>query len=325
MKLPLLMLLLAVMSLFLQALVPATLEAQPPSAAPSLIFDDEFDGSTLNANKWVPTYWWGDNGCTIATNNELEWYLPDDVLVTNGTLRLRAQKRTVIGSDGKTYHYTSGVVTTGRASSSLPTPTKFEFKYGYTEVRAWVPKGKGLWPAFWLLSSDQDWPPEIDVTEIIGDQPNITNMTIHYLTGGGTEASSGGEWAGPDFSAGWHTFGMDWQPGAVIWYVDGVERRRDTTVSHIPAESMYLLLNLAVGGDWPGAPDASTVFPAYFDVDYVRVWNSRPTDGSVGTPVATRAATPTATRSATPTATATRRAPTPGNHRTYLPNISRQR
>jgi beta-glucanase (GH16 family) len=324
---PLLLLALAALLLAAQSLTPVTLRA----AAPTLLFDDEFDGSTLNGNKWVPTYWWGDNGCTIDTNNELEWYLPDDALVTAGLLRLRAEKRTVKASNGKTYNYTSGVVTTGRSSSSLGTPPKFEFQYGYTEIRAKMPKGKGLWPAFWLLSCDQNWPPEIDVMEIIADQPNVDNMTLHYLTGGGSEASSGGEWAGPDFSAGWHTFGLDWQPNAVIWYVDGVERRRDTDPTHIPAESMYLLLNLAVGGDWPGAPDAATVFPAYYDIDYVRVWSGRPAD-SGGSPTPTVTATPTRsatpvptatatpTRSATPAPTATRSAP-PGNRRVYLPLI----
>jgi beta-glucanase (GH16 family) len=246
------------------------------AAEPALLFDDEFDGPALDTHKWVPTYWWGSNGCTIATNGELEWYLPDEVSVSNGTLKLQASKRTVTGGDGKTYNYTSGVVTTGKACWQDAAPDKFTFQYGYVEMRAKAPKGRGLWPAFWLLSGDQDWPPEIDVLEILGHQPNIAYMTVHFEDAEGVHRSSGGQWTGPDFSAGWHTFGVDWQPTAIVWYVDGVERRRYTIRDHIPAEPMYLLLNLAVGGTWPGAPDASTVFPASYEVDYVRVWSSRP-------------------------------------------------
>jgi beta-glucanase (GH16 family) len=246
------------------------------AATPTLLFDEQFSTRTLDTSKWVPTYWWGDHGCTISTNGELEWYRPEGVSVANGALRLTADRRPVTGSDGKLYNYTSGVVTTGKARWQEAAPDRFAFKYGYAEMRAKLPKGQGLWPAFWLLSCDQDWPPEIDVLETLGHQPNVVYMTVHFPAGDGSAASSGGKWTGPDFSAGWHTFGVDWQPGAITWYVDGVERRRYTNPAHIPDEPMYLLLNLAVGGTWAGAPDASTVFPAHYDIDYVRVWSSRP-------------------------------------------------
>ena len=85
-------------------------------------------------------------------------------------------------------------------------------------------------------------------------------------------SNSGSSWTGPDFSAGWHTFGVEWEPGAIVWYVDGIERWRFTVTSRIPNEPMHVLLNLAVGGEWPGSPDTSTAFPSYYDVDYVRVW-----------------------------------------------------
>ncbi len=255
-----------------QVLNPAAVQA----AEPTLMFADEFDGSTLDSSRWVPSYWWGDHGCTISTNGELEWYQPDNVQVSDGVLRLRAEKQTVTGAEGKTFDYTSGVVTTGKECWQDPKPDKFSFLYGYAEMRAKIPQGQGLWPAFWLLSCDQDWPPEIDVMEILGHQPNITHMTVHYPCDDGSAASNGRNWSGPDFSAGWHTFGVDWQPNAIVWYVDGLERGRHTDAAHIPTEPMYLLLNLAVGGAWPGAPDASTVFPAYFEIDYVHVWSSRP-------------------------------------------------
>src|SRR5206468_3266630 len=116
--------------------------------------------------------------------------------------------------------------------------------------------------------------PEIDAMEMLGDSTNVQHMNFHYVRPDGRRGDAGLTWTGPDFSAGWHTFGVDWEPSAIVWYVDGVERWRFTDASVIPHESMYLLANLAVGGSWPGAPDGSTPFPSSFDVDYIRVWQS---------------------------------------------------
>ncbi len=237
-----------------------------------LLFNDDFDSTTLNTNNWTTCYWWNDGGCTNLDNNELEWYQPDDVLVDNGVLKLQAQERTIVASDGNTYHYTSGIVTTGRSSWRKKLPTRFVLQYGYAEIRAKIPTGQGLWPAFWLLPATHRSKPEIDVMEILGHDPHTVHMNFHYQNSNGGNSSDGYFWAGPDFSAGWHTYAIDWQPDVIIWYVDGIERWRYTDTAHIPAEPMYLLANLAVGGDWPGAPDASTPFPSYFEIDYVRVW-----------------------------------------------------
>ena len=139
-------------------------------------------------------------------------------------------------------------------------------------MRAKVPKGKGLWPAFWTLPSDLSWPPEIDVFEILGDRTNTIYMTYHYPTATNGKVASGGKWNGPDFSADWHTYAVDWEPNVIIWYVDGIERLRYTDTTHIVKKPMYLIANLAVGGVSPGAPDASTSFPSYYEIDYIRVW-----------------------------------------------------
>jgi beta-glucanase (GH16 family) len=237
-----------------------------------LLFSDDFDGTSLDTNKWASCYWWDNDGCTIASNNELQWYQPDDVLVSNGTLKLRAQERTITASDGNTYQYTSGVITTGRNTSDTSLPAKFVFQFGYAEIRARIPSGKGLWPAFWMLPDTHNSKPEIDVMEILGDEPNTIHMHFHYLNSDGKRDNRGLSWAGPDFSADWHTFAVDWQPDAIIWYVDGIERWRYTDPVYIPTEPMYLLANLAVGGDWPGAPDSSTPFPSYYEIDFARVW-----------------------------------------------------
>jgi beta-glucanase (GH16 family) len=140
------------------------------------------------------------------------------------------------------------------------------------EMRAWVSAGQGLWPAFWTLPADESWPPEIDAFEILGNQPDEINMTYHWDDGTGEGAQQGKAWDGPNFSSGWHTFAVDWEPDAIIWYVDGVERFQYTDARHIVSKPMYLLANLAVGGDWPGSPDASTPFPARYQIESIRVW-----------------------------------------------------
>jgi beta-glucanase (GH16 family) len=239
----------------------------------NLMFDDEFNGPRLDASKWTTCYPWQTGTCSNPSNNELELYNQEDVLVDPGAgiLRLRTQKRDMVGWNGQTFHYTSGIVTTGGiAGQQAPS---FSYTYGYAEARVKVPKGQGLWPAFWLLPTTYAWPPEIDIMEMIGSEPNVENMTYHWTDAAGTaHFEDPATWTGPDFSTDYHVFGVDWTKDAIVWYVDGIERYRYSEAANIYNQPMYLLLNLAVGGDWPGAPDAATAFPSYLDVDYVRVW-----------------------------------------------------
>lgn len=223
-----------------------------------LVFSDNFNNDTLNLRKWNTCYWWSvDNGCTNAPNNEGQWYQPDDVLLENGFLRLRSQVRKV----REKYNYTSGMITS---------EGKFSFQYGYLEARVRVPRGKGLWPAFWTLPANRSlWPPEIDVLEILGHQPDTVYMSNHYQENG-VPIHVTQSYKGSDFSADFHKFGVLWESDRIVWVVDGIERFRVT--NNIPALPMYILLNLAVGGKWPGYPDKTTVFPNYYDIDYVRVW-----------------------------------------------------
>ena len=232
-------------------------EARPaglPSAAGwSLAFDDCFNQPWLNLNTWNIGLPWGR-----VNRNELQFYADDafDLVSNPSHVLIRAEPRPMEGRP-----YTSG---------ALHTRGRFSFQYGYAEIMVKVPKGKGLWPAFWLLAEGDDWPPEIDVFEIIGDQPNTVYMTNHWKSPSGEHLSTQGIYTGPDFSAGFHTFAVDWRPGEVIWYVDGIERYR--TNQGVPAEPMYLIVNLAIGGDWPGNPDASTLFPAQMDIHYIRAY-----------------------------------------------------
>ncbi|HEY3993382.1 MAG TPA: glycoside hydrolase family 16 protein [Ktedonobacteraceae bacterium] len=263
---------------------PITFQPQVSQATPNLlpvgqtgnwkmIFHDEFDGNSLDTSKWTTCYFnfkVGNNGCD-HDQNERELYQPDNVSVSNGILTLSAEKKTVNAANGQTYDYTSGMITTGPTSGSSNN-TRFSFKYGYMEMRAKVPSGQGLWPAFWTLPTNLSWPPEIDVFEILGNAPNVINMHYHYPDGTDGGGDTGTSWTGPDFSAGWHTYAVDWEPNAITWYVDGIKRRTYTDASEITSKQMYLLANLAVGGDWPGDPDASTHFPALYQIDYIRVW-----------------------------------------------------
>jgi len=220
-----------------------------------LTFQDEFNGQALDLQKWNPNDPWGRE-----RNRELQAYVKDAFEVANGILRIKAEKREATYG-GKQRSFTSGMMTTYG---------KFSQQYGRFEIRCRIPKGKGIWPAFWLLPDPLAWPPEIDVLEILGHEPGKIYMTHHFRDEQRQHKSDGHSWSGPDFSAGFHEFAVEWSPERIVWFVDGVERYRSEKT--IPQVKMYLLINLAIGGDWPGAPDANTRFPAAFEVDYVRVY-----------------------------------------------------
>ncbi len=232
------------------------LASEGPSAKPGwkLTFEDNFEGSSLDLSKWNPGDPWGRE-----RNHELQAYVPDAFVVKDGVLRVCAQKQEAVYA-GKQRSYTSGMMTTYG---------KFSQEYGRFEIRCRIPKGKGMWPAFWLLPDPLAWPPEIDILEILGHEPAKVYMTHHFRKNG-KRASHGGSWSGPDFSAGFHNYAVEWSPEKIVWFIDGVERYRSQ--DSIPHGKMYILINLAVGGDWPGAPDEKTQFPAALEVDYVRVY-----------------------------------------------------
>jgi beta-glucanase (GH16 family) len=243
---------------------PQPFLSSPGSQTWNLVFDDEFDAALLNATVWHTCFWWSTLTCSIPSNNELELYNPADVYLAGGNLRMRAQRRDMVGWNGQTYHYTSGLAMTG--GRKYEKPPGFTFTYGFAEARVKLPKGKGFWPTFWLLPAAYNSRPEVDILEARGSNTNRANFNVHFAG-----VDTGGSYTGADFSADYHTFAVDWQPTVLVFYVDGIERWRYTG-SGIPNEAEYLVLNLAVGGDYDGSPDASTPFPSYFDVDYARVW-----------------------------------------------------
>ncbi|HEX9014595.1 MAG TPA: glycoside hydrolase family 16 protein [Chloroflexota bacterium] len=244
--------------------LPGFLPLKPDSASEAwkLTFDDEFNGSALDASRWTTHFWWGR-----TRDVELQYYVDDAVEVADGALTLRAEKRSEGGKS-----YTSGVVTTLGS---------FSQRYGFWEVRARTPAGAGLWPAVWLLPDAGNrtiWPPEIDLVEFMGSQPRLAHQNYHYANNSTPHGQASSEYQGPDFTAEFHTFGLQWVPNSLTWYVDGVATYRVRT--DIPSIPMYLIMDLAIG-DWGGQPNSSTPFPSRFQIDYVRVWQSDPVSSPV--------------------------------------------
>lgn len=238
----------------------------PEKSGWTLTFHDEFDGTKLDAKKWSDCY---PGEQRTHSNNEQQYYATDGYELKDGILRFKAEKRKMGGMP-----YTSGMI------SSYG---KFKQKYGWFEIRARFPQGKGMWPAFWLLPATKAWPPEIDILEILGHDPSKVYFSTHYKTAKSRHEYKTGFWVGPDFSKEFHTIALEWSPGLCIWYVDGVERHRHA--DGVPDESMYIIANLAVGGDWPGMPDAKTPFPGFMDIDYIRVYARKlPTESDVPPP-----------------------------------------
>ena len=199
---------------------------------------------------------------SLPTNGELELYVDPSVFglnpfsVRNGVLEIVAEPAPPqLVPRLNNYRYTSGIITTQPSHAQT---------YGYFEMRAKLPRGKGLWPAFWLLPADQTWPPEIDVMESIGD-PTHVFMTSHIK--GVEPKSHEARISDGEF----HTFAVSWDPNELIWYIDGRETARERTHPDLN-KPMFMLANMGVGGHWPGSPDAGTRFPAIYAIDYIRAY-----------------------------------------------------
>jgi hypothetical protein len=234
-----------------------------PNSYPAmqLVWSDEFDGSALNTDWW--TYELGAGGWG---NNELESYTNSSAnsFVADGKLNIVAQKN--YGN------YTS---------ARLVTKGKKEFTYGRIDIRAKLPYGQGIWPALWMLGaniSQVSWPRcgEIDIMEYLGNDVSKVYGTAHYDDGG--HQYKGGSYAlgsGQGFNDQFHVFTIMWQENSIIWYVD-YQKYFEATSSTINFDAFnlnqFFIFNIAVGGNWPGYPDATTVFPQTMKVDYVRVF-----------------------------------------------------
>ena len=249
---------------------------QSPKQTWKLVWHDEFNaraGSPIDKSKWKPEiggHGWG--------NHELEYYTDrtDNAFQSKGSLVIKAIKEEFTGRDKVTRAYTSARLITKHA---------FTATYGRFEARMKLPRGQGIWPAFWLLGNDIDkvgWPNcgEIDIMELIGKEPSTVHGTIHgpgYSHNKGISSSHSLK-NGKEFADAFHVFAIEWEPEAIRFYCDDV-LYKTVTPADLPQGTtwvynhpFFILLNVAVGGDWPGAPDATSVFPQEMLVDYVRVY-----------------------------------------------------
>jgi beta-glucanase (GH16 family) len=268
----------------------ACLRAAPPAAAAppagplsvspdgrplKLSFADEFDRFDRwsgGRGRWRTVYRDGKSADpfelrTLRGNKELQLYVdpdltvgggapPEPFVLKDGMLHLVAQPApAALAAHLGGFRYTSGLIT------SQPS---FAQAYGYFEMRAKLPRGKGVWPAFWLLPADLSWPPEIDVMESIGD-PGVIYVTAHSKA---LERPTTELRVTPDD---FHVFALSWDAKTLIWFVDGREVHRQPTPPDMN-KPMYMLANVAVGGAWPGAPDATTAWPARMSIDYIRAY-----------------------------------------------------
>ena len=269
---------LGIVALLVSSALALTAQTEPPSAKAqwTLAWSDEFTDPQLDNSKWVYDIGGGKWG-----NQELEYYtdLPQNVSVQDGKLAITARQEKHTATNKTIWNFTSG---------RIKTLGKFTQTYGRFEARIKVPFGQGIWPAFWMLGEDiaqVDWPNcgEIDIMENIGKEPAIVHGTIHgpgYSGAGGI----GNLYALPQgqrFADEFHVFAVEWEPHAIRFYVDNNLYATRTPAELPPGKKwvydhpFFLLINLAVGGDWPGNPDASTVFPQTMLVDYVRVYSRK--------------------------------------------------
>ncbi len=239
----------------------------------TLVWQDEFEGDEIDKTKWEH-----EVNAHGGGNNELQYYTDrkENSYVQAGNLIIRAIKENYTAEEGKR-DYTS---------ARLRTLNKGDWKYGRFEIRAKLPKGQGMWPAIWMLPTDWvygGWAAsgEIDIMEMLGHDTKTVHGTLHYggqfpentHTGKPYKLSTG------DFSDEFHVFRLDWEENEMRWYVDGehyqTQKSWYSKSAAFPApfnQRFHMILNVAVGGNWPGNPDDKTVFPQAMVVDYVRVY-----------------------------------------------------
>jgi beta-glucanase (GH16 family) len=234
----------------------------------TLVWGEEFTDKKLNLSHWNQEI---GNGSGGWGNNELQYYTNStkNTFISNGNLIIEARKEAIGG-----FNYSSGRMTT---------QSKKEFTFGRIDIRAKLPKGKGIWPALWMLGANINtvgWPAcgEIDIMELIGSEPNKIHGTLHYRgPNGHLFKGSGVSLPNGDFSQEFHVFSLVWEEDKIQWLLDDkvfyTMQKSEFGNANYPFNApQFFIFNVAVGGNWPGQPDASTIFPQALFIDYVRVF-----------------------------------------------------
>jgi beta-glucanase (GH16 family) len=268
--------------------------AAPPGGPPAGLalvpsFAEEFSGSSLDPQRWIFGFYdprsdkptiakrslWGNGELQVYVDRSFLGLGIDPFQLKDGVLTIRAaplsaDARTAVqraiaqeppairDSALRDVRYSSGLISTRGG---------FAQTYGYFEMKARWSAGKGLWPAFWMLPASGKWPPELDILEAHGDKPRIAYQSVHSTVQKAVTREGRIDGSAQDY----HVYGALWTRQSIDYYVDGVKTASLPTPSDMH-EPMYLLANLAVGGRWPGNPDATTTMPATLQIDYIRAW-----------------------------------------------------
>jgi beta-glucanase (GH16 family) len=229
-------------------LAAAPAASQPASSEWEQIWADEFDGQFLNPAKWRA------EDAALIKNGELQYYTPFALTFDDGKLVIHSERREQNGRP-----FTSGLIESYE---------RFSMAFGRFEARMKLATTRGLWPAFWMLPSGGQWPPEIDIMEALGHEPMRVYGSNHWGVWPPSHSHKTTEFNGPDFSKDFHTFAVEWSPEKLDFFVDG--KLYATHTEGVPQEPFYIIFNTAVGGGWPGNPDGTSVFPQRTEIDWVR-------------------------------------------------------
>ena len=261
-----------------------------PGEEETIVFFEDFEDATLDPKNFSARFWWSERGFA-GFNQDVQWFRPENVEVRDGKAHLLADN-VLFTADGRTFRYTGGVISThyddGQNGLELPDRDGFEFRYGTIEVNLRLPQrdapGKnidGMWPAVWLITSDDRWPPEIDILEVLGERPNTAEFHVHY----GQEPNHRQQGDNTDavrISEGYHTYKLVWTPDKLEWYIDDEAEPRyqvtETDEDIIPDVALHLIINNAVSSGlvWGQAPTGATSFPNAVSVDWVRITQPKP-------------------------------------------------
>jgi len=242
----------------------------------TLVWSDEFDSiSSANWNHEVGGHGWG--------NNELEYYTPGQNVYTQFDAQAGSNVAVLEARSGNPGNFGCWYGSCQYTSSRMTTQNKRTFRWGRIEARMKLPQTQGIWPAFWMLGSnipDVNWPTsgEIDIMEHVGFEPEITHGALHGPNYSGATPFAGTHYLNQIVSANYHVYAVEWDTNSIHWYVDGT-RFYSVSRSHVQNygnwvfdQPFFILLNVAVGGNWPGSPNGSSTFPQRLFVDYVRVY-----------------------------------------------------
>ncbi|MEM6841702.1 MAG: glycoside hydrolase family 16 protein [Bacteroidota bacterium] len=240
----------------------------------NLVWSDEFEEPSIDSEKWSLQI---GNGCPNLCgwgNNELQYYTDreQNAFIEDGQLFIRAAREQYEG-----FAYTS---------ARMISKDKGDFRFGRVEARARLPEGQGIWPAIWMLPTDEvygSWAAsgEIDIMEMVGHEPNTIHGTVHYNQWPNNKYQGGDYPAIVDLSEEFHTYAITWEKDSIYWWFDdtnyfSIHEGQLSQAEQYPFnEKFHLILNLAVGGNWPGSPDGTTNFPQQLAIDYIRVYQRK--------------------------------------------------